>query len=115
MALAAYVSAAPFMETKLRLRPRPSHRQSALSCYLALDLALEDVAQRPAAHLQQREQPASQRRRLVGVAAVEQPRRGAHRLAQRVVVGMPPEVARTRGLPGDELDVHALPEAELRM
>ena len=54
--------------------------------------ALEHVSQRLVADLQQREQPASQRRRLVGVAAVEQARRGADRLAERLVVGLPPEV-----------------------
>src|SRR3982751_5188029 len=48
-----------------------SHPQSAPSCYLAAGLSLEHIAQRPAADLQQREQPASQGRRLVGVAPVQ--------------------------------------------
>src|SRR5215207_7752325 len=78
-------------------------------------LPLEHVAQRLAAHTGQRQRAAAQRARLVGVAAVEQPRRGLHRLAERLVVRVPPEVARARRLPGHELDVHALVEAELRV
>src|SRR5215207_2941266 len=78
-------------------------------------LPLEHVAQRLAAHSGQRQRAAAQRARLVGVAAVEQARRGLHRLAERLVVRMPPEVARARGLPGHQLHVHALVEAELRV
>src|SRR3954471_6940231 len=83
--------------------------------WTASSSALEDVSDRLAAHPHQREEAAAQRARLVGVATVEEAGGGLHCLPERLVVRVPPEVARARGLPGHELDVHALVQAELRV
>src|SRR4051794_13803561 len=65
------------------------------------------------AELGQRRRPSAQRGPLIRVPAVEELRGGVHRLAERCVVRVPPEIARARGLPHHLLDVHALVEAEL--
>ena len=75
-----------------------------------------EAAQRPARHLEQRHGALAQRALAVGLAgAVQQLRRRADRLAQRLVVRVPPEVAHPAGLVDDQLHVHALVEAELRV
>src|SRR4051812_45939312 len=62
--------------------------------------------------LQQRPRPVAERLRPHLATAVQDARRVAHRLAQRAVVGVLPEVPGQPRLPGVHLDVDALVEAE---
>src|SRR5687768_2744888 len=78
-------------------------------------LAPAGAAQHLPADPRQRQGAALQRAELVVVAAVEELRRGVDAPAERLVVGVPPEVAGQRRLPRDLLDVDTLVEAELRV
>src|SRR4051794_33035283 len=93
-------------------RPPPT---AACASWAESSSALEDVAEGLAAHTGEREHASAQRAGLVGVPAVEETGGGLHRPAERLVVGVPPEVAGARGLPGEQLDVHALVQPELRV
>src|SRR3954454_16133587 len=73
----------------------------------------EGSAERSTGQPGDRNRAAPQRGALVVVPPVEQLRRGVHRAGDRLVVGVPPEVAQARARPGHELHVDALPEAEL--
>ena len=77
--------------------------------------APDRVARQPRAELQQRPDPVAQRAGADRRAAVQDRRRLAQRLAERLVVRVPPGVADRRGLPHAQLDVHALVQAELRV
>src|SRR4051794_9917128 len=70
------------------------------------------LLQRAPADLEQRAAALAQGLRPLRTLAVEQLRRGADRVAEGAVVGVPPEVAGEAGLPGVVLDVGALVEAE---
>src|SRR5262249_18321648 len=65
-----------------------------------------------ASDLQQGRRALAQRLRPDLAPAVEDPRRGPHRIAEGLVVGVPPEVTGHPRLPGVHLDVDALVEAE---
>src|SRR4051812_22612475 len=99
----------------ITLSPMPAARQCRPVCSAsrAPVSALEHVAEHLRPELGERDGAALEGAELVRIAAVEQLRGRVHRLAERLVVRVPPEVPRARRLPGDELDVHALVEAEL--
>src|SRR5947209_2352088 len=78
-------------------------------------LALDRVARQARAHLQQRHGPVTQRGGVDRRPAVEDRRRLPERLAERLVVRVPPRVLDRRSLPNAELDVHALVQSELRV
>src|SRR5947209_4981995 len=71
------------------------------------------LAHRAGADLHQVAATLAERLQARAVTPVEQPGGGADGRAERLVVGLPPEVAGHPRLPGDELHVHALVEAEL--
>src|SRR4051812_8962568 len=81
-------------------RPPPT---AACASWAESSSALEDVAERLAAHTRQGKHASAQGTRLVRVPAVEETGGGLHRLAERLVVWVPPEVAGARGLPGEQL------------
>src|SRR5687768_12206614 len=95
--------------TTTSTRACPADRRDLRGCASAV------LAKGASADPKQRQAALAKRLQPLAVAAVEQTSRGAHGLAQGTVVGLPPEVSGEARLPGDQLYVHALVEAELRV